>query len=593
MDKLQLAKAKFTPKQIGYFLIILIFAACMGYYLSLVLVDVPIMDNWVLLAASAEKVINGDLTLQDWFGGNASGHHSLDAIPATYFVVEILRFNTVAINIIGFALSLVCLFVLFRAYKDSMGEKHSVFELPVFLLISIQFFTLGKWEILTQPTSMGFFWRLLMFFGCFVYVSNILVKKTFTIKKTVISFLIILYTVNFGGAGYSAAFLASIVGVIIVDWIVEFKSWDKKRYLCLGGIAFGCILALFTYLGAGLLASNVQSSDGVQPTSLVGQLIDLLTGGNFVYAMLYGLTGSIVHVTTVEKLTALQILMIGSVIFVLTVVSIVLYFKKKIYQRTTLPLIFIIYGYVNIVLIAMSRSGFPFYGTIASRYIFDTLFIPLSIIWIFGLSIMDCKLRSVMGKCTFAVMMLPLVLLTMLTIQTNMTEAKIAPHRKTYYLGLQQMILNIDEYEDGALAPFQSAPHFVREGIRVMEKYKLSFMADEKNIEEIYQNFKSGISSDGWVEKEAMLHIKTGDTGGICLELDSRPEFGSGTVQIFVEEELVDEVVLDGLNPTAVVQLAGLPENTFVRVKLKADFSFTNPPDIRELSFIFKDYYGY
>ena len=592
MGRLQLKKPEITPKQVSYLLVFLIIGVCVGYYLYLALTDVPIMDNWVVLAAYAEKVITGDLTLQDWFGGNATGHHSLDAIPMIYFMVVVLKYNTVAINLLGFALSFVCFFVLLRNYRKSVSNEQNIYVLPLFLLIGLQFFTLGKWEIVSQSTSLGFYLRLLTFLLCFTYISNLLSNKTFTARKVVVSCLIILYCVNFGGIGYSAAFLAAVVGAILVYWLVSFKQWNKRQYLCLGGIVLGCGVALATYLGAGLLASQVQSSDGVQPESLVTQLIALLTGGDLIPAMLYGLAGSVIHITTVEKLASAEILVFGCVILALTVVCLVLYFKKKLYQRTWLPLMFLIYGYVNILLMAMTRSGYPMYGTIASRYMFDTLLIPLSVVWILGLCIMDCEKKTRAGKGAMLAMLLPVVFLSVVTMQTNLTEMKLASSRKLYNQGLQQMVLAVDDYEDSELSAFQSDPKFVREGVRVMKKYKLSFIADEETVSRMYESYTTGIYNDGWVDKEMAIFVKTGANGEITLDLQYCPEFAVGKLKIFIDNDLAKEVALGEDANTATITLENLPENTYVKVKMQADFSFVNPPDIRELSFILRGIYG-
>lgn len=60
------------------------------------------------------------------------------------------------------------------------------------------------------------------------------------------------------------------------------------------------------------------------------------------------------------------------------------------------------------------------------------------------------------------------------TFYADITELKISKYRKIYYDNLIEMMLNLDDYTDDELTPFQAQmPEQVRNGVMLMKKYRL------------------------------------------------------------------------------------------------------------------------
>ncbi len=152
-------------------------------------------------------------------------------------------------------------------------------------------------------------------------------------------------------------------------------------------------------------------------------------------------------------------------------ICIYLYVSNRIYEITYIPIFMYIYLAIFIVMILMGRNTNGVEYLSASRYICDSSMGIISDVIILSFYLSKSKIvfvkRKIMSYFLIGILCLG-------TFYADITELKISKYRKIYYDNLIEMMLNLDDYTDDELTPFQAQmPEQVRNGVMLMKKYRL------------------------------------------------------------------------------------------------------------------------
>jgi hypothetical protein len=316
----------------------------------------------------------------------------------------------------------------------------------------------------------------------------------------------------------------------------------------------------------------------------------LLLSGNIIKGCIILLGSSVLWSSS--EVSTLHILC-GSILLALVIISIYLYVKVKMYKKTFLPFMLIVYSFVNFGTIIYSRSStFGISYLISSRYVCEsTLCLTgMSLIFLnyFGSSKTQRPLVNILTIFTLATMVIPM----MFSVKS---ELKVAPYRRAYFKNAGTMLENLKGYTDQELSVFQAnSPGLVRSGAEIMKKYSIgifnSNFNENKNLAmgDIVKGL--GMYDDGWVEREFEFKIKTGDDGKIVIKGDYPKDITGNQIISLTTGKSTTEYTIESSNFS--IELKAEP-NSIVNVKGNCNFSSAaTPPDIRELSFVISEIEG-
>lgn len=168
----------------------------------------------------------------------------------------------------------------------------------------------------------------------------------------------------------------------------------------------------------------------------------------------------------------------GGIVILIYIVSFIIYYKKRLYKLTYLPIMLMIYSIASMIIISYARvEMFDISYVTSSRYTYETTLGVVGMIWIQMLSYtkdIANGLKKTVGRKHILSMCIILFISANLIIVEH-TERKMAVYRKAYMQNLQEIAYNIEDYSDEELAGFQAnQPEYVRSGIEKLKKYKLS-----------------------------------------------------------------------------------------------------------------------
>lgn len=288
---------------------------------------------------------------------------------------------------------------------------------------------------------------------------------------------------------------------------------------------------------------------------------------------------------------------IGSIILCVYVYSIILYFIKKIYKNTLLPLLLIVYANITILIITVNRSSFGLNYGLTSRYTTSTIIGLVGSIIVFLYCFVNKKDKKLRNLNILVISFIMLCLGT-----TNLLEWKIAPFRKKYYENLEVMALNPKLYGKNELALFQAGSvDYVYDGFDVFKKYKLNIFSKRMIIFSKKIKKLSGWSSDEWVGKDVMAIVTSGKEGKLMIEFFLTKD----TYKKVYDSSLKVEITIDGVvantqyfgtevfNDGPVDVTLSISKNTtsILEIKFNKSFvpmNFNMGNDLRELSVLIK-----
>ena len=439
--------------------------------------NVPVMDYWRYIYQFGDKIFQEGVTLKDLWVPQAGATHRPMGVPIFLFLMNVKYFGlNTQIEIVGgvIALAVNTLFLLW-VFLKKMKWEHGL-EKCGFILLMLCVFNINQWEIMTLEFSMGFAIRALLLLISLYLFDHLQKEQVKWYQPLLVA--VWMFIVACLSGSYGPAVVGAMCFVAFVQLFVN-KTHKLKNAIRNFVMIFGfCIGTIFFMTGIG---GGVSSGAG-------GKLADMIADGRFLKAIFYMLGSSVLHVESSYVKENIEILTtVGIGLFILYLLAIFLFFKRRLFEKTYLPIMLMAYAACSILAIAFGRI--PMYGVkgvIASRYVCETTLGLVGLVWILWYEI--CyqfknrkekeAVKTVFAYAKVFVCVAAVIgILRFLDISAN-TEYAIAPYRGKYQEGLINKMKSDRELTDSELAGFQSERKFIEEAIEIMKRYGLGVFGE-------------------------------------------------------------------------------------------------------------------
>lgn len=323
------------------------------------------------------------------------------------------------------------------------------------LLLSILMFGLNKWEMLTNGTG----WVHFLAIACFLYHYLVLDRVWYGTEKKYdrVKLMVLPFVVTLGVAGpYCAIYTVVLVLSYGFCMIGKARRAGKYEHTRMGKMDFRyllymvcAVIPLFLYLWSNSYA--VEDHAGMQDLPLIPTLLDV--PGYFLHFFLKSLAGDVLGGEMIKEwikhgvITDQIVYVIGALVLFSALLALWLNFRYRLYKTTIFPLMLLVGGGLNHLLILYSRWAFmdENYG-MSSRYALQFQFVTLGIVLTVALSWEQVR-RSVAGVlaglCCVVVMSGSLI--------TTAKEINMAPHREDYGRNIATVALQYRDVSDEVL----------------------------------------------------------------------------------------------------------------------------------------------
>lgn len=303
----------------------------------------------------------------------------------------------------------------------------------IFFYISclVLFFSLNQWEMLLNGTGWIHFWAFAFFYYNYYLIDLFFIKK----EKTKIIFFQLMFlpiiTILFISLFYSAVYC--LVLLLVYLYLVNYKKINYKEFSL---YIFTIFSPLFIYL-LSVNYSKIEYSIGKENffTALFQNPL------YFIKFFLISFSSVIFGNETFESIgfKEYQILLIGGMVLVFYFLTFYNNFKYKIIKKTIFPIICIVAGFFNHMIILYSRFGFKsiYYGA-SSRYMLQYRIGIIGIILTIAILFISKKL----GKLERFLYLFFVFFVLFGNFYTTLNEFKKAQYRKAYLEKAKEIGLN-------------------------------------------------------------------------------------------------------------------------------------------------------
>jgi hypothetical protein len=526
--------------------------------------NVPYMDK-LKLSEYKEIYFNGSFA--DIYQAQVGGMHwapigVLDNLVEFY----IFRSNYMRIMYAQCVVFFIMALLMYWNFKDTVPKACRC----LFLAPTLQVFTFTKWEI-TLYASIGFFCRIFLLLIAILLFNKFLQNPQQRLSQCLLLMVPVILFLT--GGAYGPAMVACVTMVLLIDGILKRPS---KKVLALYGLFI--ILLILSYV-----VRAVIMPEGPADRPPIGGETDI--GAAFIYIFTHlpkafhflflNLASSVFGNSFLEgnALLGMPGILIGIGVFLAYMLAIVLFFVKKIYERTYVPLLWIGYSLFCICLFMLARINYNMGHWVASRYVYETCFGTLGILWIYIDSIVHSKEN---GKHHWKVRPAQLIAGTMAVYLligfafSNFNEWRIAPYRRETMIRIQSILLYPEMYEESEFAICQASQEDVLQAAQFYKNHRLSFFQTAQSDYSIFHieynqrvdmsqpelvnapYIRGGLMNPEergrWTADSELRLFFTGRAvqSDLELELELEPYLGEGqlesqTLEVLINDELVGE----------------------------------------------------
>lgn len=363
----------------------------------------------------------------------------LTRIPVNYLgrIINVVFFGysttfDMGLGVLGLGLS---------GFVLGMYGRHYHVKWQWFGMLMILLFGLNKWEMLTNGTGWVHFWAV----GCFYYHYFILDRVWHGTEKTYdrLKLAVLPFVVTLGLAGPYCA-IYSVVMILSYGFCMMYQrmrrgrtDWRYLWYLVSVGIP------LLLYLWSNSYA--VEDHAGMQDLPLIPTLLE--APGYFLRFFLKSFAGNLIGGEQLKGWSDGIVYLIGTAVLLTYLLAVWMNFRFRLYKTTIFPLMLLVTGGFNHLLILLSRWSFmdENYG-MSSRYALQYQFVTL------GIVLTAALLWKKTAKSTIGVTMLAgcLILVAGSGI-TTWRELKMAPYREAYGEEIANMAVQFEQMSDDEL----------------------------------------------------------------------------------------------------------------------------------------------
>lgn len=464
------------------FIIALVFGIIIYlYYIDTVSYNIPFMDYWRIILRTI-NMMDKNISFKNIIWESDFGQRNPLLISSLILNIKYTNLNCrISEYLAVIPMTITCIMIYKRWIRNIEIKKSLICYQALFsVLLIISIFNLNQWEILHIQFAFPFMTRICIYVLVFYLVDQAIVDNNQRInkKKIIISGIIAILAICGLSQLYFVAFILSIWIVLILHYLISKKNninVSFKHILIWIGLSF---LGLFIYF------YNVDMT--TSGTSNIEGYIQIIFNGQLFIGILYMFAAIILPQSLIEKLDYTYINIIGILFLCILILSIFQYFYTKIYEESYLPILMILYGSINIGIIALGRlKAYGTYYLTSSRYVVESTLILSGIIFIITrLLINRYKKRGINILIFFII--LGIVSCMLFSIYSEISTAK---YRRFYKESFVNVLKDIDNATDEDIIGLQAEPKYIRELIPILEERNLSLFYKDNSVS-IFEGFK-------------------------------------------------------------------------------------------------------
>ena len=324
-------------------------------------------------------------------------------------------------------------------YKFAVEQKSL---LVILVSIFIVYFSLNKWEMLSNGTGWVHFFAFFLFTLHYYLYDKYIYKKEAG-KKADIFMCTLPYIGIFLTAGpYTAIYAASLMLLYLTAVLIKRNVKFFKRHV---KYLINVFIPTFIYIYS--MRHSVEEHAGSTSMSM-GEVLKSMPD---LFARLYikSFASILVGVETINdlKLSSDIVIAMGLLVLLVYVYAIFIYFREKLYKTSLFPLVLMFSALISHLLVTLSRWIFlkDTYA-MSSRYALQFQFGVVSVLLILG-SLAYTKKEKNNIHITAAIC----VLFIVGNIITNSYEMNMAKYRKENFEKKYEAALEFDKYSDKEL----------------------------------------------------------------------------------------------------------------------------------------------
>ncbi|MBI2993835.1 MAG: hypothetical protein HYY48_06620 [Gammaproteobacteria bacterium] len=396
-----------------------------------------LLDQWRFVVGMLARYYSGQFSVLDLVA-NETSHIRIGY--KTLFLLNAILFDlNVHVEIfVGLTALLIFVVLVYRRYLESLtGLDNALGAQLLFLMMLMLIFSLSKnvffiYSALCVNTFVGW----LLFFVFWTSVENSL-RRGEDRRSLIIQFLI-LFLIVFGFSGdKSPAVIGAALAAAVLN--IHLRTGERKSrlwYLAkLCGIS--ALLVAGYLLSVRLWAGRTFVTVGLPP--FISN-----PGGALQYVLTILASATIHRDILIRAGETLQLAM-GTIVLTLYGLSLFLYFRLRVWHRTWLPLMFMLYSLLYIAELLQARYGYHFGGPLRGSYAGDPQVGMIGAVWTLSYAFLD-QWRSSARPATS---ILPAVLLfAALTAAQAVNARHILIAKASYRLRAEQAIARVKEDPD-------------------------------------------------------------------------------------------------------------------------------------------------
>lgn len=508
-------------KNIIVFLVSLFFSVFILFYINLSTVDVAYSDYIRLINSYLPNVsdVRGLLRAD-----------ILTCIPITFlsrFInVNLFSYSITFDRTLGvYGLFLINVFIGMYVFKTRQEDKEDLLLKLFFLLvISVIVFSLSNWEMMLNGSGYAHFIAIALYIYSFIKLDEIYklfcmsdfeLSSSPTLKSNIFKFTLA-YTISsllFAGPYGMIPFVCVILFLLAIKFFATMKHIDgvksavsdeKKQsklvltnwlvdktliyivimpFICFMLYVISNHFAVYEYSGA-----KSVSFFSILPSTFTVKFI-LKSFASFLFGI-----ESFALINISEFLNKKIIYMIGAFVVFLYIYCFYLNIKFKIYRKTLLPMLLMIWSLGNVAIVFLSRYIFlnPDYGASSRyylQYMIGVLGFILSFYEYFIITKDDNRVSANLRKILISIFIVLILFLNIVGARYELIKSK---YRKENYVKMYEAALDIDNYTNEDLVKifeYRKGAEYIRNAFDILRENKLNVYKNiyTKNLYDIIE----------------------------------------------------------------------------------------------------------
>jgi hypothetical protein len=426
-------------------------------------------DQWHFLDVISGYYQHGFSFSDIWVGQGphrTPGYLTLFLLDAIYFNLN-LKLEIYA----GIAALLVMAVMIYRSYRESMRDRLSPVGLQLsFLVIATVIFSFNQWALYFYSlSSLDGFLGKMFFVWVWCYMDKG-IRRTLShefILKFCLAFLLMLLIF---GEGMGAALILVTLMVMLLSGFSTRACPDRRYKVLLIATLLTSILSQLIYwkVPPALVQSDAHLSDVMavftQPWGALKYALTTL-GSSL-------LNASWLHVSSYGDAALYTV---GTVVLLAYLAAALLFFRCRMWQKTWLPLILMLYSVLFLGLLVVGRYGTGYLNSAgAPRYAADLQLGIVGILWVFFYA--RYSSQALAGKWMKSLVVVSTIFVLVMQAGSAFLVIGMAPYQRAGILKFTQYLISSQPADYFSKPPprfYCPVPALCVQGVELLKQYGL------------------------------------------------------------------------------------------------------------------------